>query len=86
MNNMKNSLMTMSNKVLLRKRSIIETVNDELKNICQIEHSRHRSLTNFLSNIVAGLIGVPNKFGTIFYATLFMFLIFSSNSFSAGVL
>jgi len=55
-NNMKNSLMTMSDKILLRKRSVIETVNDELKNICQIEHSRHRSFTNFLSNIVAGLI------------------------------
>ncbi|MDG1729016.1 MAG: transposase [Algibacter sp.] len=53
---MKNSLMTMSDKILLRKRSVIETVNDELKNIYQIEHSRHRSFTNFLSNIVAGLI------------------------------
>ena len=55
-NNMKNSLMTMSDKILLRKRSVIETVNDELKNICQIEHSRHRSFSNFLANIVAGLI------------------------------
>jgi hypothetical protein len=63
-NNMKNSLMTMSDKILLRKRSIIETVNDELKNICQIEHSRHRSFTNFLSNIAAGLIAysfLPKK-------------------------
>ena len=63
-NNMKNSLMTMSDKNLLRKRSIIETVNDELKNICLIEHSRHRSFTNFLSNIVAGLIAysfLPKK-------------------------
>uniref|UniRef100_UPI0037449D62 IS982 family transposase n=1 Tax=Sphingobacterium faecale TaxID=2803775 RepID=UPI0037449D62 len=55
-NNMKNSLMTMSDKILLRKRSVIETVNDELKNICQIEHSRHRSFANFVSNLVAGLI------------------------------
>lgn len=63
-NNMKNSLMTMNDKILLRKRSIIETVNDELKNICQIEHSRHRSFTNFLANIVAGLIAysfLPKK-------------------------
>lgn len=63
-NNMKNTLMTMSDKILLRKRSIIETVNDELKNICQIEHSRHRSFANFLSNIVAGLIAysfLPKK-------------------------
>ncbi len=55
-NNMKNSLMTMSDKILLRKRSVIETVNDELKNICQVEHSRHRSFANFIINIVAGLI------------------------------
>ncbi len=63
-NNMKNSLMSLSDKILLRKRSIIETVNDELKNICHIEHSRHRSFTNFLSNIVAGLIAysfLPKK-------------------------
>ncbi|MBT8245653.1 MAG: IS982 family transposase [Winogradskyella sp.] len=63
-NNMKNSLMTMSDEILLRKLSIIETINDELKNICQIEHSRHRSFTNFLSNIVAGLIAysfLPKK-------------------------
>ncbi len=55
-NNMKNSLMTISDKILLRKRSVIETVNDELKNICQIEHSRHRSFGNFLVNIITGLI------------------------------
>lgn len=55
-NNMKNSLMTMSDKILLRKRSIIETVNDELKNICQIEHSRHRSVVNFMNNLVAGIV------------------------------
>ncbi len=63
-NNMKNSLMTMSDKILLRKRSIIETVNDELKNICQIEHSRHRSFGNFLVNMIAGLIAysfLPKK-------------------------
>ncbi|MFZ9739019.1 MAG: transposase, partial [Prochlorotrichaceae cyanobacterium] len=43
-------------KILLRKRSIIETVNDQLKNLCQIEHSRHRSPFNFLVNLVSGLI------------------------------
>lgn len=52
---MKNSLMQLSDKILLRKRSVIETVNDELKNICQIEHSRHRSFGNFISNILAAL-------------------------------
>lgn len=63
-NNMKNSLMTMSDKILLRKRSIIETVNDELKNICQVEHSRHRSVVNFITNLIAGIIAyhfLPKK-------------------------
>ena len=55
-NNMKNTLMELKDKILLRKRSVIETINDELKNICQIEHSRHRSFTNFLTNLIAGLI------------------------------
>src|ERR687891_347821 len=43
-------------KLLLRKRSIIETVNDQLKNISQIEHSRHRSPFNFFVNLMAGLV------------------------------
>ncbi len=63
-NKMKNQLMNLSDKILLRKRSLIETVNDELKNICQIEHSRHRSPLNFLVNMVAGLIAynfLPKK-------------------------
>ena len=55
-NNMKNTLMELKDKILLRKRSVIETVNDELKNMCQIEHSRHRSFTGFLSNTIAALI------------------------------
>lgn len=54
-NNMKNCLMTMSDKILLRKRAIIETINDELKNMCQIEHSRHRSFGGFFTNLIAGL-------------------------------
>jgi hypothetical protein len=55
-NNMKNVLMEMKDKILLRKRSVIETINDELKNMCSIEHSRHRSFENFLTNLIAGLI------------------------------
>ncbi len=55
-NNMKNVLMELKDKILLRKRSVIETVNDELKNICQIEHSRHRSFENFVTNLISGLI------------------------------
>lgn len=42
-------------KILLRKRSIIETVFDQLRNISQIEHTRHRSFWNFLVNVIAGL-------------------------------
>lgn len=54
--NMKNCLMSLSDRLLLRKRSIIETVIDQLKNISQIEHSRHRSPVNYLVNVVCGLI------------------------------
>lgn len=54
--NMKNSLMLMKDKIALRKRALIETVNDELKNICQIEHTRHRSFANFITNLLSGLI------------------------------
>jgi len=54
-NNMKNRLMSMRDRILLRKRSVIETINDELKNICQIEHSRHRGTANFLINLLSGL-------------------------------
>lgn len=52
---MKNSIMSSYDKLLLRKRAVIETINDELKNICQIEHSRHRSFAGFLVNLIAGL-------------------------------
>jgi hypothetical protein len=54
--NMHNRLMEVSNKLLLRKRAIIESIHDQLKNICQIEHSRHRSPANFLINLLGGLI------------------------------
>ena len=53
--NMKNKLMSTYDKFLLRKRAIIESINDQLKNICQIEHSRHRSVDNFLANIMAAI-------------------------------
>ena len=52
---MKNKFMTISDKILLRKRALIETINDQLKNICQIEHSRHRSVFNGFINIMAAL-------------------------------
>ena len=53
--NMKGALMSVSDKLLLRKRAIIETVNDELKNIAQVEHSRHRSFDNFVVNLLGGI-------------------------------
>ena len=54
--NMKNRLMKTIDKILLRKRAVIESVNDQLKNIRSIEHSRHRSVFNFLVNLLAGLV------------------------------
>ena len=56
--------MNMHDKIMLRKRSVIETINDELKNICQVEHSRHRAFANFLTNMISGLIAysfLPKK-------------------------
>jgi len=54
--NMKKVFLEEFDKIMLRKRSIIETVNDQLKNISQLEHTRHRSLANFMVNVVCALI------------------------------
>ncbi|SFW72538.1 Transposase DDE domain-containing protein [Sinomicrobium oceani] len=54
--NMKNALVHVYDKILLRKRAVVESVNDILKNQCQIEHTRHRSFDNFITNLVSGLI------------------------------
>ena len=62
--NMKNKLVSFSDKLLLRKRAVIESVNDFLKNICQIEHSRHRSIDNFFVNLLSALVAysfIPKK-------------------------
>jgi len=62
--NMKNALMLIHDKIILRKRAIIETINDQLKNICQIEHTRHRCFANFISNLISALIAynlMPKK-------------------------
>lgn len=48
-------LMEFSDKILIRKRAVTESVNGFLKNICQIEHSRHRSCCNFIVNLVSGI-------------------------------
>ena len=54
--NMKNRLMLYQDKLIARKLALIETVIDQLKNISQIEHSRHRSPANFCVNLLCGLI------------------------------
>ena len=61
---MKNSLKHISDKIMLRKRALIETVCDELKKIYQIEHARHRSQVGFIVNLLSGLIAysfLPKK-------------------------
>ncbi|HVK54034.1 MAG TPA: transposase [Burkholderiales bacterium] len=54
--NMKNKLTPLWDKILLRKRAIIESVHNILKNQCGIEHSRHRSRVNFMAHLIAGLV------------------------------
>ena len=54
--NMKNYLMSLSDKRFARQRALVKTVIDQLKNISQIEHSRHRSPANFCVNLLCGLI------------------------------
>ncbi len=53
--NMKGALMSVSDKLLLRKRAIIETVNGELKNIAQVEHSRHRCFEKYIVNMLGAI-------------------------------
>ena len=62
--NMKSGGISLQDKINLRKRAVIESVNDELKNICQIEHTRHRLFTNFITNLITGLLAysfLPKK-------------------------
>ena len=54
--NMKGQMMRLSDRLLLRRRAVVETVIDQLKNISQIEHSRHRCVSNFFVNVLCGLI------------------------------
>jgi hypothetical protein len=53
---MKNKLMPLFDKLLLRQRALIECVNDQLKNISQIEHTRHRSAVNGVVNMIAAVV------------------------------
>lgn len=59
--NMKQKMMKLRDKVILRKRAVIETVNDQLKNVSQIEHTRHRSAGNFLINLLAGIAAYTHQ-------------------------
>jgi len=54
--NMKAKAMSVFDRAMLSKRYIIETINDQLKNISQIEHSRHRSETGFMLNVISGIV------------------------------
>ena len=58
---MKNRLLSTFDKIMLRKRAIIESVTDQLKNISQIEPSRHRSVANCFVNLVAGLVAYTHR-------------------------
>jgi hypothetical protein len=62
---MKNALMLLSDKILLRKRALVKSVFHELKNMCQIEHTLNRSQYGFIINLLSGLIAnsyLPEKF------------------------
>jgi hypothetical protein len=65
--NMKNALLSLDDKLLLRKRAIIEAINDQLKNISQIQHTRHRSPLNFLAGLTASS---PKSRRSVFLVTL----------------
>ncbi|MCP4323879.1 MAG: IS982 family transposase, partial [Alteromonadales bacterium] len=54
--NMKAKAISLWDRAMLSKRYIIETINDQLKNISQIEHSRHRSMHGFMLNLMGGLV------------------------------
>ena len=59
--NMHNKLMPLVDQLLLRKRAIIETINDQIKNIQQIEHTRHRSVVNAMVNVLAALVAYTHQ-------------------------
>ncbi len=63
-NNMKGGELPLQDRLMLRKKAVIESVNDEIKNICQIEHTRHRCFANFITNLIAGILAyslLPKK-------------------------
>lgn len=54
--NMREVVLPLADKLLLRKRAIIESINDQLKHICHIEPTPHRSPLNFLVHLFAALV------------------------------
>lgn len=58
---MRNKLLPLSDKLLLRKRALLETINDQLKNISQIEHTRQRSVINSMVNLLAGWVAYTHQ-------------------------
>ena len=70
---MKGAIMSVHDRILLRKIVIIETVNDELKNIAQVEHSRHRCFDNFIVNLLGAIAAYclfPKKRVSMYKGTL----------------
>lgn len=58
---MRNKLMLLVDSLLLRKRAIIETIHDQIKNIQQVEHTRHRSVVNAMVNVLAALAAYTHQ-------------------------
>ena len=59
--NMHNKLMPLLDKLLSRKRALIETINAQLKNVQQIEHTRHRGVANAMVNVLAALVAYTHQ-------------------------
>lgn len=59
--NMKRKLLPLWDKLMLRKRSLFETINDQLKKISQTEHTRHRGRCGFMVSLIAGLIAYTHR-------------------------
>jgi hypothetical protein len=58
---MKTKALSLWDRAILSRRFIIETINDQLKNIAQIEHTRHRSVHGFMLKKISGLIAYQLK-------------------------
>ena len=66
---MKEKILDPIKKQFLNYRGIIETINDQLKNLFHVDHTRHRSIINFQVNVLAGLLAYvfkPNKISVPF--------------------